>query len=151
MRPLIFLAAFLLVSVHCENAPTNPAPDLKIPATDMAPAPQPDLAPTSALVNASPTTIAIGADSTITVKGSNCHFDSWCSLAAATSFAPCVLNSFSTKVVDADTVQYLISVPAGAQPTACNVSIQPRVANSSGGCGANAGPLLTLSPAFSLK
>ncbi len=101
---------------------------------------------------AAPTTAgSVLAVSATPNKGSNCHFDSWCSLAAATSFAPCVLNSFSTKVVDADTVQYLISVPAGAQPTACNVSIQPRVANNSGGCGANAGPLLTLSPAFSLK
>lgn len=148
---IFFLAAVLLIFIHCGTASTNHAPDLKPLMADMTTAPQPDLLLAPVLVSASPATIAIGADATITVKGSACHFDTWCSVAAATSFAPCVLNSFSTKVVDADTVQYLISVPAGAQPTACNVSIQPRVPNSGGGCGANAGPLLTLSPAFSLK
>lgn len=34
---------------------------------------------------------------------------------------------------------------------AMKITVQPRVVNSSGGCGPNAGPQLSLSPAFSLK
>lgn len=151
MRTISFLAVFLLVLVHCGTVPTNPVPDLKPAITDMAVAPQPDLSPTPALVSVSPATIPIGADTTVTVTGTNSHFDTWCPVGASTSFAPCVLNSFSTKIVNANTVQYLISVPAGAQPTSCNIVIQPRVVNSGGGCGANAGAQLQLSPAFSLK
>ena len=104
-----------------------------------------------ALVSVSPQTATIGGDTTITVKGSACHFDTWCGIGSATSFTSCVLSSFTTKIVDADTVQFTLSVPMGAQPMACGISIQPRLQNSGGGCGANAGPLLQLSPAFSLK
>lgn len=144
-----FLTAALLVFIHCGN--TDPALDMEPPKSDMGAAPQPDLAPAPALVSVSPQTATIGGDTTITVKGSACHFDTWCGIGSATSFAPCALNSFSTKIVDADTIQFTLSVPVGAQPMSCNIAIQPRSVNSGGGCGANAGPLLTLSPAFSLK
>lgn len=148
---LVTILSLALVFLDCGTTAIPAPPDLRAPAVDMATAPQPDLAPAPALASVSPATVTIGADTTITLTGTNCHFDTWCDIGASTSFAPCVLNSFSTKVVDANTMQYSVSVPAGAQPANCKITIQPRVANSGGGCGPNAGPQLVLSPAFSLK
>lgn len=149
MRIVKALALTALFYLNCtpESAPV--VYDIRPVVLDMS-GTQPDLTPIPVLVSVSPTTIPIGADTVITVTGANCHFDTWCS-GPSTSFAPCVLNSFSSGAKGPNTIQYTLTVPAGAQPINCNVSIQPRLVNSNGSCGANASALLSLSPAFTLK
>lgn len=149
MRIVKALALTALFYLNCtpESAPV--VYDMRPVVLDMSGA-QPDLTPIPALLSVSPTTIPIGVDTVVTVTGANCHFDTWCP-GPSTSFAPCVLNSFSSGAKGPNTIQYTLTVPAGAQPTNCNVSIQPRLVNSNGSCGANASALLSLSLAFTLK
>lgn len=143
------LALATVFSLNCMSEPMPTQNDMRIISGDMA-ASQVDLAVQPSLVSVSPGVVPIGADTVITVRGNDCHFDTWCP-GPLTSFQPCVINSFSTAVKDANTIQYTLTVPAGTQPNNCNVSIQPRLVNSNGSCGANASALLALSPAFSLK
>jgi len=150
MRIVKALALAAFFSLNCNPTPTPIVEDMRVSLSDMDVA-QSDLAtPTPTLVSVTPNIVPIGADTVITVTGANCHFDTWCP-GPSTSFAPCVLNSFSSGAKGPNTIQYTLTVPAGTQPTNCNVTIQPRLVNSNGSCGANASALLSLLPAFTLK
>lgn len=124
---MTFLRSFLLASAvflsACGAASPGPTPPGGPPPAsppDLA-GPPPDLVQEPQLLSVSPTSVPIGADTSLLVTGRNLRLDQ--AQGALWSFGACPISAYTYAPVDASHCRLIVQVPKVA-PASCDLSVR---------------------------